>query len=262
MTAQFGGEQIIKEFNSSATEYPLAVRLAGKFKTAFPEGKPKAPDTKPDEPKPDAAKPEENKPETPAEQGLKESAQENVVVLVGDSDMLQDQIAVSEAMNPFGGQRMVMPANGNLAFAQGAIEQLTGDNSLIAVRSRASRERPFTVVKQMQADAESNYRSKIKDLETSLADAQRKLNELQQTKKQEGGQRFILSPEQQQEIANFRKKEADVKQQLKQERKKLRADIDSLENRIKWLNIAGMPVLVAIAGVGLAFVRRNRRAAR
>ena len=64
--------------------------------------------------------------------------------------------------NPFGGQRMVMPANGNLAFAQGAIEQLTGDNNLIAVRSRASRERQFTVVKEMQANAEAAYQSKIK----------------------------------------------------------------------------------------------------
>lgn len=257
MSAQFGGEQIIKDFSKSGTEYALAVRLTGKFKTAFPEGKPKPAEP----PKPDE-KPEEKKPEPPAEPGLKESAQENVVILVGDCDLIQDQIAVREAMNPFGGQRMVMPANGNLAFAQGAIEQLTGDSNLIAVRSRASRERPFTVVTQMQADAESNYRSKIKELETSLADAQRKLNELQQAKKQEGGQRFILSPEQQQEIANFRKKEAEVKQQLKQERKKLRADIDSLETRIKWLNIAGMPVLVAAAGVGLAVMRRRQRAAR
>ena len=195
------------------------------------------------------------------EEMLRLRAYEKLQSLV-HAGMIQDQIAVQEAMNPFGGQRMVMPANGNLAFAQGAIEQLTGDINLIAIRSRASRERPFTVVKQMQADAESNYRTKIKDLETSLADAQRKLTELQQTKKQEGGQRFILSPEQQQEIANFRKKEAEVKQQLKQERKKLRASIDALENRIKWLNIAGMPFVVAAAGVGLAMVRRNRRAAR
>jgi hypothetical protein len=35
-----------------------------------------------------------------------------------------------------------------------------------------------------------------------------------------------------------------VKKELKQERKKLRTDIDSLENRIKWMNIAGMPALV------------------
>jgi len=262
MSAQMGGEQIIKDFSRTGSEQALAVRLTGKFKTAFPEGKPKGAE-KPDEAKPEGEKPEEKKPDAATDAGLKESAEENVVILVGDCDMIQDQIAVQEAMNPFGGQRMVMPANGNLAFAQGAIEQLTGDNNLIAVRSRASRERPFTVVKEMQAEAESNYRNKIKELETSLADTQRKLTELQQTKKAEGaGQRFILSPEQQKEIENFRSKEAESKKELKQERKKLRASIDSLETRTKWLNIAGMPVLVAVAGVGLAMVRRSRRAAR
>jgi ABC-type uncharacterized transport system involved in gliding motility auxiliary subunit len=168
-------------------------------------------------------------------------------------------------VNPFGGQRMVIPANGNLALAQAAIDQLTGDNNLIAIRSRASRERQFTVVKAMQAKAESAYRNKIKELEASLADAQSKLNELQRSKGDkgaQGAQRFILSPEQQVEIANFRKKEAEVKVQLKDERKKLRTDIDSLENRTKWLNIALMPAIVAAAGVGLAVVRHKRRAAR
>ncbi len=258
MMAQMGGEQIVKDFAPSNIEHPLAIRLTGKFKTAFPEGKPKAA-----EPKPEEKKDEKKEEKT---ESLKESATENAVLLIGDSDMIQDQVAVQEMANPFGGgQRMVMPANGNLAFAQGAVEQLTGDDNLIAVRSRASRERPFTVVRKMQADAEANYRSKIKELETSLADAQNKLNELQRAKTdkgEKGGQRFILSPEQQQEIANFRKKEADVKQQLKLERKELRADIDSLENRIKWLNIAGMPFLVAVAGVGLALMRRRQRAAR
>jgi chromosome condensin MukBEF ATPase and DNA-binding subunit MukB len=113
----------------------------------------------------------------------------------------------------------------------------------------------------MQADAEANYRSKIKDMEASLNEAQAKLNELQRSKASEGGQQFILSPEQQAEIAKFRKKETEVKQQLKIERKKLRADIDSLETRIKWGNILGMPVLVAVAGLLLAGARRKRQAA-
>jgi ABC-type uncharacterized transport system involved in gliding motility auxiliary subunit len=261
MGAQFGGEKLMQDFQPSNTEYPLAVRLNGKFKTAFPEGKPKA-EEKPPAP---GEKPEEKKPETPAEPGLKEAKDESSVVIFGDSDFIQDQLSVQEAVNPFGGQRMVIPANGNLALAQAAIDQLTGDNNLIAVRSRASRERQFTVVKAMQAKAESAYRNKIKELEASLADAQSKLNELQRAKGDkgaQGGQRFILSPEQQQEIANFRKKEAEVKVQLKEERKKLRTDIDSLENRTKWINIALMPAIVAAAGVGLAVVRHKRRAAR
>ena len=114
----------------------------------------------------------------------------------------------------------------------------------------------------MQADAEANYREKIKGLEASLAETQKNLNELARSKGAEGGQRFILSPEQQAAIADFRKKETEVKQQLKTERKKLRADIDSLENSIKWANIAGMPILVTIGGVLLAFSRRKREAAR
>ena len=255
MLAQASGEEVLKTFNASGTEYPLAIRLTGKFKTAFPDGKPKAPDAKPDEKKP------EEKKDQPAETSLKESAAENAVVLVGDSDFVQDQVAVQEMQNPFGGQRMIQPQNGNLALAQSAVEQLSGDSNLIAVRSRASRERPFTVVKKMQADAEANYRTKIKDMEASLAEAQKKLTELQRSKTPEAGQRFILSPEQQAEIANFRKKETEVKQQLKTERKKLRADIDSLENRIKWTNIAGMPVVVAVGGMMLALARRKRQAA-
>ena len=258
MGAQFGGEKVIQDFVPSNNEYALAVRLTGKFKTAFPAGKPKAPETppKPGEP------PTEKKDDAPAEPGLQESATENSVVLIGDSDFIQDQLCVQEAVNPFTGQRTAIPANGNLPFAQGAIEQMAGDINLIAVRSRISRDRQFTVVNAMQAKAASAYQSKIKELEASLQDAQTKLNELQRSKGEKGAQRFILSPEQQTEIANFRKKEADVKVQLKNERKNLRSDIDSLENRLKWLNIALMPLLVTGAGLGLAVVRHKRRAAR
>ena len=148
MMAQMGGEKIIKTFSASNTEQAACDPAHGQIQDGLPRGQTEGRGTKPDEP----PKPEEKKEEKPAEEGLKESAQENAVVLIGDADLIQDQIAVTEAMNPFGGQRMVMPLNGNLAFAQGAVEQLTGDNNLIAVRSRASRERPFTVVREMQAE--------------------------------------------------------------------------------------------------------------
>ena len=249
LLARMAGEKIATDFKPSDIEYPLAIRLTGKFKTAFPGGKPKSPETQPHEKK------EETAPDT----GLKESKQDTTVVLIGDSDMIQDRVAVRQIGGALG-QRLFMPANGNLAFAENVIDQLTGDSNLIAVRSRASRDRPFTVVKKMQADAEANYRSKIKELEDSLADTQRKIGQLQSGKQE--GQRFILSTEQQEELGNFRKKEAEVKTQLKDVRKKLRADIDSLENRVKWLDIAGMPALVALAGLVFAVVKRRRSAAR
>jgi ABC-type uncharacterized transport system involved in gliding motility auxiliary subunit len=244
MMASMSGEQIMNSFVSTGTEQQLAIRLTGKFKTAFPEGKPKT----------EQSNPEQKTEEKATEAGLKESAQPSAVVLVGDADMIQDQLAVREIQGF--GQRLIMPLNGNLSFAQGAVEQLAGDSNLIAVRSRASRERPFTVVQKLQADADANYRSKIRELEQNLAETQRKVNELQKVK--EGGQQFILSPEQQVELVNFRATEASVKVQLRDMRKKLRAEIDSLENRTKWLNIALMPVVVIMAGFVLAMMKRRR----
>lgn len=249
MMAQMMGAQIARDFAAGGVEYPLAIRLNGKFKSAFPDGKPNS------SPTPGTA--EEKKPKENAA-GLKESSQPTTVVLVGDADMIQDPLAIRE-LGTLTGQRLIMPANSNLSFAQSIVEQLAGDSNLISVRSRASRERPFTVVQKLQADAEASYQNKIRELENSLAETQRKVNELQRSKG-EDGQRFILSPEQQHELANFRKTEADVKGQLKEMRRQLRASIDSLENRIKWLNIAGMPALVILAGFVFSMVRHKRAA--
>jgi ABC-type uncharacterized transport system involved in gliding motility auxiliary subunit len=250
--ANLSGENVIKEFKPSGTTYALAVRLEGKFKTAFPGGKPE--DKKEDTAKEGDKKPEEKK----ADDSLKESKQSNVVILVGDADMLYDNFALRQFQTPFG--VLSQPLNGNLSFAQNAVEQLSGDSNLIEVRSRATQNRPFTLVNKMQAEAEERYRSKIKELEDSLTETQRRLSELQQ--KKEKGQRFIMSPEQQAEVENFRKKEAEVKVKLKDERKQLRRDIDSLENRLKWVNIAAMPLVVSASGLGLAFFKRKRTAAK
>ena len=112
----------------------------------------------------------------------------------------------------------------------------------------------------MQAAAEEAYQSRIKELEDSLAETRQRLSELEQAK--QGNQRFILSPEQQVELDKFRKKEAEVKIQLKEERKKLRQGIDSLEIRVKWWNIAAMPAVVSLSGLALAFYKRKRTAAK
>jgi ABC-type uncharacterized transport system involved in gliding motility auxiliary subunit len=251
--AQFGGGE--KDFKASDKEYALAIRLTGKFKTAFPDGKP---GEKAGEKKNDEEKKEDKKPETVPDNSLKESSTDGVVILVGDSDMIFDPVCV-QVQNIFG-QKIVIPQNGNLNLAQSMVEQLAGDSNLIAVRSRATLNRPFTVVKKMEERAQESYRSKIKELEAGLSETQQKLNELQRTK--EKGQRFILSPEQQQEVAKFRQKEAEAKKELKQVRKNLRRDVDSLEDRLKWLNILAMPFIVSLSGIGLAVYKRKRTAAK
>ncbi len=152
-----------------------------------------------------------------------------------------------------------MEINDNLSFAQNAIGQMSGNSDLIAMRSRGVENRPFIVIKQMEAAAEMQYQGKIKELQDSLAATEQRLSELQQTKSQ--NQRYILSPEQQAQIDNFQKQETKVRTDLKQVQKDLRQDVVSLQSHIEWLNIAGMPALVSVFGLGLAVWKRKRSSA-
>jgi len=243
-----------RNFKPSGVQYAVAVKLEGKFKTAFPQGKPKAaPEGQPA--MPDAA----SSPYPNAPPGLKESTTATNIYLVGDVDMLFDPLAAAEVPTPFG-RPVVVPANGNIDLAQSMIEQLAGGDELASVRARASRDRPFTVVKRMQAEAENKFRDKISELEQGLNETQSRLAELERSK--DAGQQFILTPEQQEEIKAFRKKEAEAKKELKEVRKTLRREVEALEQRVKWANILAMPLVVAGAGLVIAFIRHRRQRAR
>ncbi|MGN6644078.1 MAG: Gldg family protein, partial [Verrucomicrobiota bacterium] len=250
MMANFAADNILKEFKPSGTEYALAVRLTGKFKTAFPDGKP-------EEKKDDSSTDAKTSPK-PADTSLKESKQDSAVILIGDADMINDDYTLRRMNTPFG--PIATPLNANLNFAQNAIEQLSGDSNLIAVRSRAVMNRPFTRVKEMQAQAEAKYMAEIKNLQDSRDQAVNRLSELQQQKSQ--NQRYILSPEQQAEIENLRKQEGEIGRKLRQVEKDLRREVVSMQRRIQWWNIAAMPAAVGLVGIILAVYKRKRTSAK
>jgi ABC-type uncharacterized transport system involved in gliding motility auxiliary subunit len=247
--ATLSGEPSTRGFQPSGQEYPLAMRLDGTFRTAFPNGPPA--------PLPGLREKEPEKPPHPSEH-LRESTAPNSVVIVADVDMLTDGAAV-EVQELFG-QRLVIPRNGNLAFAQGLVEQFSGDRNLMSLRSRASFTRPLTVVRQMEAEAQQLYLGKIKELEDSLNQTQERLKELQAGKPAAAGGATIMTPEQQAEIDNFRKRAVEIRAELKDVRRSLREETDRLEFRTKVINIGLMPLLVAFAGLGVALVKRRRAA--
>jgi ABC-type uncharacterized transport system involved in gliding motility auxiliary subunit len=251
------GEEALRGFQPEGKEYPLALKLTGRFKTAFPEGRPAAKDAgKADDPKAAEAKAKPAAADT--DPVLKESQTETTVVLVGDTDLLNDGAAVQ--ISEIFGQRVAIPINGNLAFVQGLVEQLAGDGDLVSLRSRASAQRPFTVVKEMEAEAAQAYLGKIQSLEDSLQETRKKLESLQRTKAPGGT--AILTAEQQAEVESFRKRAAETRHELKTVRRELRSETEALEFWTKVFNIGAMPLLVAIAGLAIAVVRRRRRGAR
>jgi ABC-type uncharacterized transport system involved in gliding motility auxiliary subunit len=243
--ANMAPEQVLKDFKPSGKQQTLALRLTGRFKTAYPDGDPKAAGDTNAAP---ASAP-----------SLKESKQDSAVILVGDVDMLYDAFSVRTMDSPFG--RLAMAMNANLSFAQNCVEQMAGDKNLIQVRSRAVRNRPFEVVKQKEAEASARFQAEIAKLEEKLQDTQRRLSELQ-AQKPDKSQRFILSPEQEKEIVEFQKQEGEAGRQLRQVKKELNKEIDSLKNRVKWINILAMPLLVSAFGIVLAVVKSKKTGAK
>jgi ABC-type uncharacterized transport system involved in gliding motility auxiliary subunit len=250
---QAGPDAVRKALKSANIEYPIAIRLTGKFKTAFPNGKPEEKSAEKPSPTPTPA----GSP-TPAPEVLKEAKSEGVVILVGDADFAYDSIAGRSQQVL--AQNVFIPSNGNLNFIQSCVEQLAGDSDLIGIRSRASGNRPFVVVNKMAAAAQQKYQSKIDQLEDNLNETRQKLAGLQTSKQTD--QKTLLSPEQQAEIKKFQESEATINRELKEVRKNLREEIDSLQNTVKWIDIAGMPIVVTLVGLTLAFVKRRNRAAR
>jgi ABC-type uncharacterized transport system involved in gliding motility auxiliary subunit len=250
MLAQFGGNA--QDFKPSGKEYALAVRLTGKFKTAFPDGKP---EVKPAE---DKSNPETNAVAKPADHSLKASKEANVVVLIGDSDLLHEQFYAR--IQNFLGQRIMIPFSQNLTLVQNLVEQMGGDKDLITIRSRATEARPFTKVRELQAKAEERFASKIRELEKSEQELEQKIQELLQGR--QPGQQVILSEEAKKEWQDVQQKRAEVRDALRQERRNLRRDIVSLQTTLQWANILLMPLAVAVAGVTLAFIKRKKTAAR
>jgi ABC-type uncharacterized transport system involved in gliding motility auxiliary subunit len=133
----------------------------------------------------------------------------------------------------------------------------------MSLRSRASFTRPLTVIQRMEAAAQQQYLGKIKALEDSLQQSQEKLQEIQKGKPGAAGatSSTILTPEQQVEIDNFRKKATETRVELKDLRKNLRVETERLQFWTKVVNIGLVPLLVALTGLALAFAQRRRTAA-
>ena len=229
MAVQFGGG--MKEMIPDGHSRIVAARLSGTFKTAFENG-------------PDG---------TNAVAGAL-SEGKGSVMLFADSDFLADDFCVRIMKTPFGAIPQLI--NDNLALFSNVIEQFAGREELIGIRSRGTTDRPFTVVNELEARAMRKWQRREADFETELQMTQQRLQSLQ--KQKSGDERFILSREQQDEILKLRKAQAETRKQLKNVRKELTADIDSLGLRLKCINIVLIPVLVIVFGLLRGLVRSKK----
>ncbi|MBL7217506.1 MAG: GldG family protein [Desulfobacteraceae bacterium] len=235
--AYLGVEAIKKDFTPAGERFNIAVRLRGKFKTAFPEGQPNSKDS-----------------EGKKWAHIKEGKKPATIIIVSDADMLADQFYV-QRRNVLG---LVISEmfNDNLNFLSNASEILTGSDDLIGLRSRGKFERPFTAVVKLKRTAQERWLTKENELVKQMEETTQKLRQIEEQK--DVSQEMILSPEQEVEITKFKEQRQKINRELKQVRRNLRASIETLGATLKGINIFLMPFLVALIGIGFAIYKHRK----
>jgi ABC-type uncharacterized transport system involved in gliding motility auxiliary subunit len=229
-------EALLREFEPTGQAYTLAARVQGPLGTAFPDGAPEGAET----------------PQTV----LTESAMPANLILVADADFIYDRFWARVA--EFRGSRMVEPFADNGALFINMVDNLTGSDDLIGVRSQGTYARPFTVVQAMNRAAQEEFRAAEQRLQAQLQQTEQKLAQLQASRADEGGP--LLTAEQQREIERFQDERVRLRRELREVRHQLRQDIDRLEARLKFINIGLVPLLIAFAAALVLLTRgRGRR---
>lgn len=242
-------QALLRNFKPGGHPLDIAVRLTGPVKTMFPDGPPKKPaaaDSKAGDAKPD---------EAPTGPPLAQSKGPIDVVVVADTDILEDRMwAQSE---DFFGERVTREAANNAGFVVNALDNLTGTTGLVSLRSRGLADRPFTIIKDLQSDADSQFADQEQSLNDKIKETRRKLTELRHGDNPQ--EDAAPSADQQKAIDGFRADLAKARTSLRDVQHSLRSGIEQLESVIKFIDIAAVPVLVAGFAIILSILRARRR---
>jgi ABC-type uncharacterized transport system involved in gliding motility auxiliary subunit len=242
-------DELLRDFVKSGERFVVAARVTGPIKSAFPNGAPLASLTPPADGA--TAKP------LPAH--LKETKGAANIVVVADTDIFNDNFWVQA--EELQGQRVAVPVAHNAAFVLNAVENLSGSNALISLRSRGTSHRPFKVVNELRFRAEQQFLQQERVLQDKLTAAQNRLAELEGRRgtNQSGTQGQLLTPEQEAEIEKFRGELVETRGALRDVQRRLRRDIDRLGNWLGAINILLVPLMLAGSAVVLALFRRRKQ---
>jgi ABC-type uncharacterized transport system involved in gliding motility auxiliary subunit len=229
-TALANPEELIRDLEPTGERYAIAARISGPAQSAYPNGIEGQRD------------------------GLKSADNINVIA-VADTDLLTDRMWVQ--VQDFFGQRVPQPFADNAGFAINALDNLSGSDALISVRSRGRFSRPFEVVEALQREAEAQFRVKEEDLQKRLAETDQKLASLQQ---QDPTKALELTPEQQATVQQFIAEKLRIRKELREVRFQLNADIEALGRTLKLLNILAVPLLLTFGVLALWLWRRRKAA--
>ena len=238
--------KMLAEFRPDGQQRVVAARVRGVLKSAFTG----PPELGPDQKRPDKFPDYKASTDSPAN-----------LVVVADSDILADRFWVRIA--DFFGQPTATPFADNGPFVANLIGTLAGGDALIGLRARGDTNRPFTVISQMQSDAEASYRQTEQALQKHLEEVEKQLRTLRSGGEEgpdKGKLEAVITPEQRAAIDAARKDIVETRQKLRAVQLELNRDISRLETQLRIFNIVLVPALLTIAAITMGLIQRTRRA--
>ncbi len=231
------------QFSSDNQVRTLAGMIRGQFQSAFPDGLPQ-----------DGESEDATQDNSEPLQALAQSPPGTTLLFIADSDVFADAFSV-RYMN-FLGMQAIQPLNDNMTFTANLVDFIGGSQDLLEIRGKGRVARPFTRIETMELAAQTRYQQELDSLETKLSNVRDNLNQLQQ---EQGNQQVLVaSPQALQAIEDYRLQEAQIRQERREIRKKLREDIESMEISLALFNLLTVPLFLGIFGVTF-FTRRNNR---
>ena len=169
-------------------------------------------------------------------------------IVITDTDMLSDRLWVLE--NNLFGQSVFSAQASNGDFFFNIIDELSGSDDLISIRSRGMVSRPFIKVDQIRRTSEQKYRDSQAKLLLNLENIQNKINEIQSS---DSAQAIKVNNA---EYKLLLKEKVVLRQKLRHIQQSLNEDVDRLGRNIKFLNIFVMPIILLLVALFI-FIRRR-----
>ena len=171
-------------------------------------------------------------------------------VVVADVDFLEDRYWV--ARQQFLGTELTEAFADNGAFVLNAADHLVGDGRLIGLRSRDVAYRPFTLVEELRRMAEARLLATENRLSSALQEADEALSEFRLEAPE------TMSDDDREQLQMFVEERLALRQELRQVRRELDQDIQALQQRVTWINLALAPSILIVWMAGMRWRRRRR----
>ncbi|OHB60239.1 MAG: hypothetical protein A2167_02040 [Planctomycetes bacterium RBG_13_46_10] len=237
-------EKLMSRFFEGTKPVTMGYLITGCLTSSFPDGIEIEVDSN------SVEDPNDNKKIKKQITGLKQAQQDCVVAVFSDVDFISDMLAYQ---NSFFGKVVV---GDNSALLMNTVDDLTGSSDLISIRSRGNFQRPFTVVKDIEEQAEKETEEEVAKLNAEIQGFNNELQVILASAKEEKAEVIGSSILQKQKELELKKRQAQ--RQLRDVRKKRHERIEALSNKLRNFNMLTAPAAILVIAVVLA-IRRSAR---